>query len=497
MIFRANSVEDAIDLANNFKAEGKYDLFRGHSRDWETISTIQRLTDETRGLKIQVFNRLYTFFKENELLKHYVHNGLTSEFLAIAQHYGIPTNYIDFTSDPSTAAFFSTTSPNSKPGDECVIICLNTEDFNSFNQDLETHINFFSKRNLEIPKIINIQLDNLWRLKAQNGCFMHLPFKGYDIHINRFHRIYFPYIEPLKAIKSQQIYPIRKSPIELELDKFFMNETMISNDITKIADNDVVIINVNEHPENEYNYVFNDYYRIPIDQSWLNIDSKWKTNSVITYCHESDRPKIEIDMSNISIGFKNFIIYFKEKLIKHEYRSLLTISLESTSLNLENEKMINIKKYTEIIWDGMRALPYTIEDIGTVLFNYYFLEINNINIGNMYQFEFSESDQGKGYYSRTCLMFGELGNCLRKDIIKYINLETIFELADKWRLDINKEPKKLIGQAIMNLPIDIRLVTDFNAYFEFFIHNSIPMQAFLKRETILFNPSTIKRFGLA
>jgi hypothetical protein len=496
MIYKVNSVEEAISLANSFKSENKYDLFRGQSRDWEAISTIQRLTDETKREKIQKFNRLYDYFKNNELLKYYVKNGLTPEFFAIAQHYELPTNYIDFTSDPSVAAFFATTSPYSRIDDECVIICLNIDDFNSFNNQLETSIKYFSKRNLEIPQIVNVELTNLWRLKAQQGCFMHLNFQGYDIHINRFHRIYFPYKGPLKSIISTQIYPVRKSPIELELDKFFMNEIMILNDEIVQSSYDV-IINASEPPENEYNYIFNDYLNIPIDQSWLNIGSRWHNNNSITYLNDIEINTIEIDLSQTLNGFRNFINYFNESLIDHENILLVKINIENSSVNLDIEKLNNLKKYTEKIWDGMRALPYSVDDIGTALYNYYFLEINEIDINNMYKFEFGESLNGQGYYSRTCLMFGELGNCLRSDIVKYINSQTLYELAENWEIDISQKPREVIGHAIMQLPIDIRLISDYNKFLEFFIINTIPMQAYLKRETILYNPSLIKRFGLA
>jgi len=41
--------------------------------------------------------------------------GARSRFVPIAQHYGIPNHYIDFTTDPGVAGFFARTSATPSP----------------------------------------------------------------------------------------------------------------------------------------------------------------------------------------------------------------------------------------------------------------------------------------------------------------------------------------------------------------------------------------------
>jgi FRG domain len=51
--------------------------------------------------------------------------------LAVAQHYGIPTHYIDFTTDPGVAGFFACDAAQPpETGTESCIYCVNTEDLN-------------------------------------------------------------------------------------------------------------------------------------------------------------------------------------------------------------------------------------------------------------------------------------------------------------------------------------------------------------------------------
>ena len=52
---------------------------------------------------------------------------------AVAQHYGIPTNCIDFTTSAEVAGFFAADNANARPlSDESCILCLNTRDLKRF-----------------------------------------------------------------------------------------------------------------------------------------------------------------------------------------------------------------------------------------------------------------------------------------------------------------------------------------------------------------------------
>jgi hypothetical protein len=61
-------------------------------------------------------------------LKYLVEQGeYVHDFFAILQHYGIPTYYIDFSTDPAVAGFFSADTTTPPADGHSVIYCLNTE----------------------------------------------------------------------------------------------------------------------------------------------------------------------------------------------------------------------------------------------------------------------------------------------------------------------------------------------------------------------------------
>jgi hypothetical protein len=88
------------------------------------------------------------------------------EWLALAQHHGLPTRLLDWTGNPLAAAFFAVENDN-YDGDSA-IWCYNSKD----PLDLEVHSDPFSVTSIEeiVPPHITT------RLVAQSGCFTIHPF---------------------------------------------------------------------------------------------------------------------------------------------------------------------------------------------------------------------------------------------------------------------------------------------------------------------------------
>ena len=98
--------EDYINWATE-KADGSW-LFRGHGNDaWELIASIGR--PEICGPKGWVAADETALFEDFVRLGHRFYPGSISELgeLAIAQHYGIPTRLLDWTTDPLVAIWFA------------------------------------------------------------------------------------------------------------------------------------------------------------------------------------------------------------------------------------------------------------------------------------------------------------------------------------------------------------------------------------------------------
>ena len=92
----------------------------------------------------------------------YLSEGANADALfAILQHYGFPTNYVDFTTDPAVAGFFSAdcVTPPKDAGDS-VIYCLDTDDLRDFYADFDEDPE--TEKFKAAP--VSIDVSNLWRL---------------------------------------------------------------------------------------------------------------------------------------------------------------------------------------------------------------------------------------------------------------------------------------------------------------------------------------------
>jgi len=89
---------------------GKY-LFRGHSDPhWKLSTTFDRMfSNQPKATRLQIAQELLEVFKRS-LEGHDIPvevRGNDSLFLALGQHYGLPTRLLDWTESPYIAAFFA------------------------------------------------------------------------------------------------------------------------------------------------------------------------------------------------------------------------------------------------------------------------------------------------------------------------------------------------------------------------------------------------------
>ncbi len=94
-------------------------LYRGQGTDWGNCdSVLKRLMDENENQDEGFVHILRALEFEIVLSKHpavqeLLKEGYNIDYMGLAQHYGFPTNYIDFTSDIDVAAFFACSEWNS------------------------------------------------------------------------------------------------------------------------------------------------------------------------------------------------------------------------------------------------------------------------------------------------------------------------------------------------------------------------------------------------
>src|SRR6516162_9251618 len=95
----------AIKLAEELKARGEYDIFRGQRHTFDIRPSISR-----EGVDREAASRRLNEFAD------WVHrtpdlsslHGNLDAILAVAQHYGIQTPLLDFSYSPQVAGFFAT-----------------------------------------------------------------------------------------------------------------------------------------------------------------------------------------------------------------------------------------------------------------------------------------------------------------------------------------------------------------------------------------------------
>lgn len=479
--YKTESIEEAFILAKELKRTGKYNLFRGQAQNWEVIPTAGRLTNkENEKLKEQL-DRLFTFFNTDKSLEKYRKD--VDSFFAIAQHYGIPTNYIDFTESIEIAFFFATNSKSNKIQEECSIICLNENEFNEFIQFIRV---LYETRNVIPPYITRVKVDNLWRLQAQKGCFLFTPYDKIEQYYN-FDRITFPFTTPFSQIDRKDIYPTRKSELEIILDYYFDTEKRIGNHnrlVKLYKELNIPITTIPKHNQ------FEILEKKEIHKSWYSYTyRKWKHSFI-----ESWKATKKEKTINISIPLKISKNKFIEDVKSIIFENINNKAIDRTTpLNFElNVKSKLSKKNARIIssnckniWDGTRNLPYKDEEIFTILASYLFLEFKDQLKQNYDEQILLEMTNKYGSRTRFEANKNDIVNYFRNDINDIVSKNMPRPITSELLLYINKP----------------RYVFDFIRLIVFLKVEAIANQIFYNRENeypvIFYTPTQIHVLGYA
>ncbi len=370
-IYRTDNQEEAIKLAKKFSDSGKYNLFRGQAQNWNVTPSSARLSKEDFEEGIEKLKRLYSFFETSENLIKYQSN--IDWFFAVAQHYGLPTNYIDFTRNYKVATYFATNSKSNEIGKESVIICLNEVDFNNFIQFTKS---IYEKDKVIAPYLCEIDVHNLWRLQSQEGLFLFTPYSNIEFYYD-FDRILFPYEKPYDRIKENQIYPENKSELEIHLDYYFNNEERLVGqkrfrDFTKEMNIPVRTIpdfriekflRINEKHKSWETKNFSKW-KYAFIENWKSLESQISINLKLPKDTNSYQ-----EFSNLTLKFFNEV----DNKIKRNQKLSFKIDLNGNDTSLY-DLLRKIEKSCSRIWDGTRNLPFKKLEIYNIIKDYIFFE---------------------------------------------------------------------------------------------------------------------------
>ncbi|MCT4601998.1 MAG: FRG domain-containing protein [Marinifilum sp.] len=482
-IYKTKSIADALELAQEFKKKGKYNLFRGQAQNWEVIPTAGRVSKNKIQESEEQLKRLLYYFNSELSLKKYC--SRIDDFFAIAQHYGLPTNYIDFTKSIDVAFYFATNSKSNKLNDNCSIICLNENDFKSF----VTFSKCLYERDQVIPPyIVTDNVENLWRLQAQKGCFLFTPYDKIEMFYD-FDKILFPFDSPFNKILKEDIYPERKSELEIMLDSYFDTERRIKGQkrmfsfakelnipITHIPEpNQFEILEKREIHKSWYSYTYRKW-NFKLNEQWQDSSTQKTIHIFILKPQLEQLKKLpQIIGANLNEEYLNNKIDRRTPLV---FNIKVDIKLSMKNLSLMNE---NCRR----IWDGTRNLPFKNEEIFKIISKYLCLEIESLRKEvktNLITLEMTNK-----YGSKTRFKASP------ENVVKAFR-DDIEEVIDK------NKPRPIPSELLLfiNKP---RYIFDFKKLIEFFKEEAIIQQIFHNRgnknPVIFYTPSQIKVLGYA
>jgi len=483
VIYRTESIMEALKLAEKFKKSGKYNLFRGQAKNWEVVPTAGRISKEKFEQSKKQLERLLYYFSTETVLKKYC--SRIDDFFAIAQHYGIPTNYIDFTESIEVAFYFATNSKSNKLREDCSIICLNENDFNRF---VEFSKFLYEKDGVISPYIVKEDVKNLWRLQAQKGCFLYTPYDKIEMFYD-FDKIIFPFSYSFREIGKEDIYPERKSELEIMLDSYFNMERRIKGQKRMHSFAKAMNIPINYIPEfnpfeilekkevhkSWYSYTYRKW-NFQLNESWKSTLNEKTINLFISKNHfKNSKDFIKINKTKLNKEFN------KKNIAKN---TPLTFKINSI-FKLPKKHLSIINKNCGLIWDGTRNLPYKKEEIIKIICTYLWIEIKNGEKEIKDILITLEMSNKYGSITRFNAEPNNLVKAFRDDID---------EVVDKIR------PRPIRSELLMfiNKP---RYIFDFKKMIEFFKEEAIAQQVFYNRRNknpvIFYTPAQIKILGYA
>lgn len=499
--YEVANVQEAVELGHELKAQGLYDWFRGQVKEeWPPVSSMNRArTGGDVEQETNAFRRITMFgqwVKSIPELRYLLEKERVNDFFAIMQHYGIPTDYVDFTTDPGVAGFFAADTKTPPSDAQSCILCLNSEDLMSHWEILKT----LEERQGASIELIRVDVRNLWRLQAQKGIFLYVTYNWQiDYSLDR---IVFPYSGYPSYPTRELIYPEDKSPLEQLLDQYFALEkaSFAYDEMQELVEQiqakggNASMSTWNTFTGGFYAEAFIDEEQLVLLDSWKGLQG-WDIDPEEDY-HQTVGGSIKLSLKGQSdpnaIG-KSVAFGVKQVLLGDpslRSKSVAWLFIDA-STSIPTDELTNTLRP---LWNGMRRLPYRNEEIADAFGSVAALvagdfdpkaerkvheqQLSNYFGGEVMYVEFSNQDNSG---SRAFVVLEGLRKALGRNFS---------ELLSDERQNFANLPK--LFRAIYNP----RLMFDFDALKGLFARQIIPTQVLLKRDVLVTNPASLKHFGL-
>lgn len=217
------TLSDLIKFVEDHCSCFEYVIFRGQAMDWPLLPKIARLTFRDDISAAEAEKRMLNHLKKRSIPFVNADNRHDWDWLAIAQHHGMATRLLDWSTNPLAALWFTVEKPPLN-GDYGVlwVFVPTLEDYVS---DYENVSPFISSRTLVFePRHVNN------RIVIQNSIFTVHHFVN---------NIKFAKFENIKRYKSQlmklKIPSERFKNLRMELDRCGINASTIYGDLVGLC----------------------------------------------------------------------------------------------------------------------------------------------------------------------------------------------------------------------------------------------------------------------
>jgi hypothetical protein len=486
-IIQARDVEHAIEIASDLKSAGTYDWFRGQVRRWEPASSLERKlksSDFDKAAFHARLNRIINWMSGIPELHYLTLEENINAFCAVLQHYGVPTSYIDFSTEPGVAGFFaSDTQTPPADGEQSVIYCLNTADLNRFYEGLENY------GDMEL-ETVTVDVSNLWRLSAQCGHFVYANHPWYLFYDPDC--IVFPWSGCPAYPRKEDIYPSHKSPLEQRLDEYFLLERSRENDRYMrelVAQGDIpfVIYDISS-PLYMSNYFSGELGTL---DSWSESSlAIWRSSepqrfpvgttyarSLTLRTSDGSPPLSRQAETALSIFLRQDVDARKKPI---DWRVAIG----------PNADLRVIDSALRTVWNGMRHLPFTDKQVALAMANTLELvaDLRGENVINLEREVKNRIAEGTSVDFGAESSLGSKAYCSSSALVQAVDKEWARRLTDK---ELMKDARRILQ--ICRAP---HFMFDFASFAELFAAQIIPTQIALMRESPMFNPAEVTTFGL-
>jgi hypothetical protein len=495
-IYYAKNVEEAIDMAQRFKEAGTYDLFRGQTHCWPPHSSAGRIIADAEKVernKTRVIG-FHRWLEHTEQLRYLLEPEYRNDCMAIMQHYGLATHYIDFSTESAVAGFFSADNYSEPPAGNCCIYCLDSEDLTEYAESILTF------RKGAILEHVKVDVHNLWRLQSQRGFFIHANY-NWDIDYPM-DRIEFPYTGYPAYPPKEVIYPPEKSPLEQLLDQYFSLEIAYFNQqaFEKMLHDaeakgaTISRLTAESFPDGLYAASFKPGFAH--DPSWSKERSdEWK-NYLLEDFDQTVGETVRFDLTGkltpeslrqtLVHGIKNLLI--AKPLIR---KKSIWWALDGLPADIEAKKLL---QDLTACWNGMRRLPYSHAEIAGAM-GYLLLLMAHHMEHLSYQVQIDLIGELEDSEGRT-LAFSNTDNSSSRSIASAeLLLAAVRNDIGQWFADPGYFAKDELNK-LLHTAYNPRYLFDFPQFKAVFGRYIIPAQFILKRDLIIYDCYHLHTFGM-